>query len=134
MSVLRIAPILILALFTGCLAETYPGVVIGNPDEEGTSVPGTPGESPDFDFPNGGSHQPPPSDDPSTGGDPSSPGSVDKEPEEETTADAGDQEVPGGDRIGEPDPPDSEDPPPAVTKPEHAEAHEEVILGFSLKE
>ncbi|HSA59342.1 MAG TPA: hypothetical protein VLJ37_06615 [bacterium] len=118
MSVLRIAPILILALLAGCLAETYPGVVVGNPDEEGTSVPGTPGVSPDFDFPNGGSYQPPPSDDPSSGDDPSTPGSVDKEPEEETTADAGDQEVPGGDRIGEPD---LEDPPPTPSRPEYAQ-------------
>jgi len=122
MNAARLSLFLILVVSSGCLAEPYPGIVVGNPDEEGPSVPGVPGERPDFDFPDGGSYQPsPPSADPSASGDPSDPGSIDKDPEEDE-ADTADQEVPGGDRVGETEPVPT---PPSPSKPEHAEPYEE---------
>jgi hypothetical protein len=124
MSFARVAPLLIFVLLTGCLAETYPGVVIGNPDEEQSPVPGLPGEKPEVPFPDGGAYEPVTSGDPAGGSDSGS-GFIDKEPEEEETADAGDQEVPGGDRVGETE--EDEEPAPTLPRPEHAEFPQDTL-------
>lgn len=123
MNVARLLFVLILVVTSGCLAGPYPGIVVGNPEvDEGTTAPGKPNENPEDLFPGNTAHEPFPSEPPTSGGDPSTPGSVDKEPDEPDTADA-DQEIPGGDRVGqEPD----EVPPPTPSRPEYAQPYEEL--------
>ena len=118
--------VLALLLTSGCLAQTYPGVVVGNPDTEDPPAPSKPGEIESGDHPD--PSQGPALADPETPvGDPAAPGPIQKDPEEETQADADGTEVPGGDRVGEtPD----QTPPPAASRPPHADfgGSEEIFM------
>lgn len=123
MKTARVVLFLALVLSSGCITQSYPGVVVGNPETDDPPAPGKPGDIEADDRPDP-SQGPLPSEPPAVGENPSAPGPIQKDPEEQTQADADGGETPGSDRIGEtPD----ETPSPEASRPDHVRFDDVVV-------